>query len=304
MKTNYLYPIRELLLTAFAALILSGGAVQAQTTEPMGVLRGTLETNGPTDALVIRLIGLPAESGTPINPEGDFILEAPARAYAGLVVQNLETGELRLIEREIEIPAGRILALGELALEAPAAPDLPFSAAPEAPKAPTPETNEAILNEPFPFSDPIPTAQADLDRRPLGPARMAETPALNPATQPPAEQIDPIAEGEVHPLLVEARMMAERGNFAGADKVYERFLELFPLAGPIMVEHGVMVFHNIQQAKGRSILREAAKLPGLGPMEITALDAYLQPPVVVIHEAPERRRSYAQIRIRHRHHSH
>lgn len=304
MTINRLYPFTHLLLTAFAALILSGGTVPAQTDESMGVLRGTLETNGPTDALVIRLIGLPAESGTPINPEGEFILEAPARAYAGLVVQNLESGELRLIEREIEIPAGRILALGDLALEAPAAPDLPFSAAPEAPKSATPETNEAILNEPFPFSDPIPTAQADLDRRPLGPAQTAETPALNPATPPPAEQIDPITEGEVHPLLMEARMMAERGNFAAADRAYERFIELFPLAGPIRVEHGVMVFHNIQQAKGRSILREAAKLPGLGPMEIAALDAHLQPPLVAIHEAPDRKRSYAQIRIRHRHRSH
>ncbi|MCA9450723.1 MAG: hypothetical protein KC931_26610, partial [Candidatus Omnitrophica bacterium] len=76
---------------------------------------------------------------------------------------------------------------------------------------------------------------------------------------------------------------------------------LFPNDGPVAVEFGVMVYHNIQNARGRTILKQASELPGLRPMDIDALNRYLTRTAIIVHE-PEYR-PHVKVRLRNRHRS-
>ncbi|MCA9443984.1 MAG: hypothetical protein KC964_24530 [Candidatus Omnitrophica bacterium] len=267
---------------------------------PMGILKGRIvdeQTRQPMADIKVRLIGFQGEALT--NARGEFFLEAPARQYAGLVMEFPETGQMRLFEEPIAMNAGQFLNLDQIALE--------------------PLIDKEPLDLPNPNQEPTQIALGETGNRPngqdpatvqtmdglAGPDRFQEAPdgidlrelnGPNPGLTDPVG-IDPTLE--IHPTLLKARTMTANGNFYGAGRAYEDYLALFPNDGPVAVEYGVMVYHNIQNAQGRTILKEARTLPGLRPIDIDQISRYLIPTTIVVHE-PERP-SYARIRLRHRH---
>ncbi len=278
--------------------------------EPFGILKGMIvddQSREPMANIQVRLIGFQVEALT--NARGEFFLEAPARNYAGLVMEIPDLGDMRLFEEAITLTPGQLLDIDRVAMKAttmtePFKPENPATT--DAPQTPQPQTTPAKPQMTQPNQlNPTPPNPALVNNDIGVAAQVQDTvnviapngPAIPPAViGAPAEPGPPV---DIHPVLLRARTMAANGNFFGAELAYEEYLGLFPLDGPIAVEYGVMVYHNIQNAEGRTILKQASKLPGLRPIDIDALNRYLIRPVVVVHDGGHHK-PHVHVRLRHR----
>ena len=272
---------------------------------PMGILKGRIvddQTREPMTDIKVRLIGFEGEALT--NARGEFFLEAPAKNYAGMVMELPGTGQMRLMENPIALNPGQFMNLDQITLKSivereplalptpdganlPKNPTLPQANAGMPQMNPTlPQAQQPNLND-FGVANQVgDTVNVIAQNSPLVPAPVLGAPA------------EPAPTTDIHPVLLNARNMAAQGNFFGAERAYEEYLALVPTDGPVAVEFGVMVYHNIQNAQGRTILKQASKLPGLRPMDIDALNRYLTPTAIVVHEADYE--PHVRVRLRHR----
>jgi hypothetical protein len=76
---------------------------------------------------------------------------------------------------------------------------------------------------------------------------------------------------QIHPLIQEARDLTAEGRYQQADEAYKAYSAQFPNDGPAIAEHAMMVFYNIQNARGMALMAQAVKKPGLPIFEKTRL---------------------------------
>jgi hypothetical protein len=304
MKPRSLFFKLKTLPLLIATLFLDPGAfaqteVGMSTEAPMGILKGRIvddRTREPLADIKVRLIGFNGETLT--NSLGEFFLEAPGSRYSGLVME-LPEGQLKLFEQAIVLNPGQFLNIDQVPLKA--------FVEKEPLELPTPED---LQNNPR--KNPMSMEKVGQNPQLIAMNELAVADQVRETVAPIAEsgrsELDPTLQAtedfattpQPHPSLMQAREMVAAGNFFAANRAYEEYLALFP-EGPVAVEYGVMVYYNIQNAEGRSILKQALELPGLRPIDIDTITRLLMATPVVVIERPDRYESHARIRLRHRH---
>lgn len=106
---------------------------------------------------------------------------------------------------------------------------------------------------------------------PQGPGNFPGNPNNQPPQGPGQGNPQQPQGPQVHPLIQEARDLSAQGRFQAADEAYKAYTAQFPNDGPAIAEHAMMVFYEIQNARGMALMAQAVKKPGLPLFEKTRL---------------------------------
>jgi hypothetical protein len=127
-----------------------------------------------------------------------------------------------------------------------------------------------------PASDSAPAPNPAESPGPVIPSReqpIPPQPPQGPATTglPPQAPPPPPDEGQVPPLILEARQLVSQGLYLQASEKYDEHLRQLPNDGRAAAEHAEMVFFHIQNARGMALMSQAVKKQGLSVPEKTRL---------------------------------